>query len=257
MVNPERLMEDIRRLARDAGQAILRYYGSSDTRQAVAWKDNATPLTMADRDAHTVIADGLARLTPEIPVLSEEGDIPAYEDRRDWTRFWLVDPLDGTKEFTKGIGEFTVNIALIENGAPTAGVIYAPVLDLMYWARSGAGTWRQDSGASAERVYSGERPATGGRIIVQSRSHPSAELEAYLATMRVEQRISLGSSLKFCWVADGRADLYPRFGPTMEWDVAAGDCIYRESARDAGERRQTPFTYNKRELRNGSFVLGA
>ena len=256
MVSAERLIEDVRQLARDAGQAILRYYGSSDTRQAVAWKENASPLTMADRDAHTVIADGLARLTPEIPVLSEEGDIPDYEARRGWTRFWLVDPLDGTKEFTKGIGEFTVNIALVENGAPTAGVIYAPVLDLMYWARAGAGTWRQDDGARSERVYSATRPAAAGRIIVQSRSHPSAELEAYLATIRVEQRIPLGSSLKFCWVADGRADLYPRFGPTMEWDVAAGDCIYRESAPD-GERRQTAFTYNKRELRNGSFVLGA
>ncbi|HEX6809138.1 MAG TPA: 3'(2'),5'-bisphosphate nucleotidase CysQ [Gemmatimonadaceae bacterium] len=257
MVNGEQLIEDICQLARDAGQAILRYYGSSDTRQAVAWKENATPLTMADRDAHAVIADGLRRLTPDIPVLSEEGDIPEYDARREWTRFWLVDPLDGTKEFTKGIGEFTVNIALIENGESTVGVIYAPVLDLMYWARAGAGTWRQESGATAERVYSGERPTTGGRIIAQSRSHPSAELESYLATIQVAERISLGSSLKFCWVADGRADVYPRFGPTMEWDVAAGDCIYRESVRDGHERRQTPFTYNKRELRNGSFVLGA
>ncbi len=257
MVNGERLIEDICQLARDAGQAILRYYGSSGTRQAVAWKENATPLTMADRDAHAVIADGLRRLTPDIPVLSEEGDIPEYDLRREWTRFWLVDPLDGTKEFTKGIGEFTVNIALIENGESTVGVIYAPVLDLMYWARSGAGTWRQESGAKAERVYSGERPTTGGRIIAQSRSHPSAELESYLATIQVAERLSLGSSLKFCWVADGRADLYPRFGPAMEWDVAAGDCIYRESVRDGQERRQTPFTYNKRELRNGSFVLGA
>src|SRR6185437_600862 len=156
--------------------------------------------------------------------------------------------VDGTKEFT-------VNIALIEDGAPTMGVVFAPVLDLMYWARSGAGTWREGAGAGPERVYSAERTATAGRIVVQSRSHPSAELEAYLATIRVEQRISLGSSLKFCWVADGRADMYPRFGPTMEWDVAAGDCVYRESARNG--RRQTPFTYNKRDIRNGSFVLGA
>jgi len=255
MVSSERLLGDVRRLARDAGQAILGYYGDRDTRQAVAWKENATPLTLADRAAHTVIADGLAGLTPDIPVLSEEGEIPPYEARRGWRRFWLVDPLDGTKEFTKGIGEFTVNIALIEDGAPTLGVVFAPVLDLLYWARSGAGTWRETAGAAAERVYSGERPATGGRVIVQSRSHPSAELEAYLATIQVTDRISLGSSLKFCWVADGRADLYPRFGPTMEWDVAAGDCVYRESARVG--RRETAFTYNKQDLRNGSFVLGA
>jgi len=254
MVSTERLIQDIRLLARDAGRAILRHYGSSETRQAVAWKENATPLTQADRDAHAVIADGLASIAPDVPMVSEEGDIPEYEERRDWKRFWLVDPLDGTKEFTKGIGEFTVNIALIESGAPTMGVVFAPAIDLLYWARAGMGTWREEDGAKAERVFSGERPASGGRIIVQSRSHPSAELEAYLATIQVEQRIPLGSSLKFCWVADGRADLYPRFGPTMEWDVAAGDSIYRESARTG--RRQTSFTYNKRELRNGSFVLG-
>lgn len=254
MVSPERLIQDIRLLARDAGRAILRHYGSSETRQAVAWKENATPLTQADRDAHAVIADGLASIAPDVPMVSEEGDIPEYEERRDWKRFWLVDPLDGTKEFTKGIGEFTVNIALIESGTPTMGVVFAPAIDLLYWARAGAGTWREEDGAKAERVFSGERPASGGRIIVQSRSHPSAELEAYLATIQVEQRIPLGSSLKFCWVADGRADLYPRFGPTMEWDVAAGDSIYRESVRTG--RRQTSFTYNKRELRNGSFVLG-
>jgi len=254
MVKAQLLIEDVRLLARDAGRAILRYYGSSDTRKAVAWKENDSPLTQADRDAHAVIADGLSRLAPDIPVLSEEGEIPAYDDRRDWKRFWLVDPLDGTKEFTKGIGEFTVNIALIEDGAPVMGVVFAPVLDLLYWARAGAGSWREEGGGKAERVFSGERPSTGGRIIVQSRSHPSQELETYLGTIQVERRISLGSSLKFCWVADGRADVYPRFGPTMEWDVAAGDSIYRESARSG--RRQTPFTYNKRELRNGSFVLG-
>lgn len=254
MVNAERLIQDIRLLARDAGRAILRHYGSSETRQAVAWKENNSPLTQADRDAHTVIADGLALVAPDIPVLSEEGEIPEYEERRAWKRFWLVDPLDGTKEFTKGLGEFTVNIALIEDGAPTMGVVFAPAIDLLYWARSGAGTWREQDSAKAERVFSGERPSPNGRIIVQSRSHPSAELEAYLATVQVEQRIPLGSSLKFCWVADGRADLYPRFGPTMEWDVAAGDSIYRESARDG--KRQTSFTYNKRELRNDSFVLG-
>ncbi|HEY7896311.1 MAG TPA: 3'(2'),5'-bisphosphate nucleotidase CysQ [Gemmatimonadaceae bacterium] len=254
MVSADRLIQDIRLLARDAGRAILRHYGSSETRQAVAWKENATPLTQADRDAHAVIADGLASVAPDVPMVSEEGDIPEYEERRDWNRFWLVDPLDGTKEFTKGIGEFTVNIALIEGGAPTMGVVFAPAIDLLYWARAGAGTWREEGGAKAERVFSGERPASGGRIIVQSRSHPSAELEAYLATIQVEQRIPLGSSLKFCWVADGRADLYPRFGPTMEWDVAAGDSVYRESARSG--QRQTSFTYNKRELRNGSFVLG-
>ncbi|HKV49926.1 MAG TPA: 3'(2'),5'-bisphosphate nucleotidase CysQ [Gemmatimonadaceae bacterium] len=254
MVSAERLIQDIRLLARDAGRAILSHYGSSETRQAVAWKENATPLTQADRDAHSVIADGLASIAPDVPMVSEEGDIPEYEERRDWKRFWLVDPLDGTKEFTKGIGEFTVNIALIEGGAPTMGVVFAPAIDLLYSARAGAGTWREEGGANAERVFSGERRASNGRIIVQSRSHPSAELEAYLATIQVDHRIPLGSSLKFCWVADGRADLYPRFGPTMEWDVAAGDSIYRESGRSGP--RPTSFTYNKRELRNGSFVLG-
>ena len=248
------LAADLKSLARAAGEATLRHYGSPETRAAVAWKGDAGPVTQADRDAHGVIVAGLPDIAPGVPVLSEEGEIPPYEARRHWTRFWLVDPLDGTKEFTNGVGEFTVNIALIDNGAPVLGVVFAPVLDLLYFAAAGGGTWRETGGAPPERVFSRERRENDGYVVVESRSHPSAELETFLSTIPVAERVKAGSSLKFCWLADGRADVYPRLGPTMEWDVAAGDIVYRESARHG--RHASPFVYNKPDLRNPSFILG-
>ena len=165
-----------------------------------------------------------------------------------------MDPLDGTKEFIKRRAEFTVNVALIENGEPVLGVVGAPALDLVYWAVKGGGAWREDKGAAAERINS-DAPAPGVPLtVVESLSHPSQELEEYLKTIPVGRRVKAGSSLKFCLVAEGKADVYPRLGPTMEWDVAAGDCVYRQSGRD-GER-PSPLTYNKPDLRNPSFVIG-
>jgi 3'(2'), 5'-bisphosphate nucleotidase len=187
-------------------------------------------------------------------VVSEEAEAARFEHRRGWRRFWLVDPLDGTKEFIKRRAEFTVNVALIEDGEPVFGVVLAPALDLLYWAVKGGGSWREAKGETAERIYSAASPAGTPLTVVESLSHPSAELEEYLRTIPVARRVKAGSSLKFCWVAEGRADIYPRLGPTMEWDVAAGDCIYRQSGRD-GER-PSPLTYNKPDLRNPSFVVG-
>jgi 3'(2'), 5'-bisphosphate nucleotidase len=143
---------------------------------------------------------------------------------------------------------------LIENGEPVLGVVLAPALDLLYWAVKGEGAWKEERGGVPERIYS--RPAAPGTplTVVESLSHPSDELEQYLKTIPVARRVKAGSSLKFCWVAEGRADVYPRLGPTMEWDVAAGDCVYRQSGSE-GER-QSPLTYNKPDLRNTSFVIG-
>jgi 3'(2'), 5'-bisphosphate nucleotidase len=240
-------------LVREAGRATMVYYDgtvAADVRE----KDDRSPVTLADEVAHGILLDGLRRLDPATPVVSEEAEAAAFETRRGWRRFWLVDPLDGTKEFIKRRAEFTVNVALVENGEPVLGVVQAPALDLLYWAVKGGGAWREEKGGAAERIYS-SAPAPGTPLtIVESLSHPSPELEEYLQTIPVAQRVKAGSSLKFCWVAEGRADLYPRLGPTMEWDVAAGDCVYRQSGR--GGERPSPLTYNKPDLRNTSFVIG-
>jgi 3'(2'), 5'-bisphosphate nucleotidase len=240
-------------LAREAGRATMTYYdGATDA--GVREKDDRSPVTLADEVAHGILVDGLRRLDPGTPVVSEEAEAASFETRRAWRRFWLVDPLDGTKEFIKRRAEFTVNVALIESGEPVFGVVLAPALDLLYWAVKGGGAWREQQGGPSERIYS--RAAAPGTplTVVESLSHPSPELEEYLRTLPVARRVKAGSSLKFCWVAEGRADIYPRLGPTMEWDVAAGDCVYRQSGRD-GER-PSPLVYNKPDLRNPSFVIG-
>jgi 3'(2'), 5'-bisphosphate nucleotidase len=230
----------------------MTYYDAPATE--VREKDDKSPVTAADEAAHAILVEGLQRLDPATPVISEESAAESYEARRGWRRFWLVDPLDGTKEFIKRRAEFTVNVALVEDGEPVFGVVLAPALDLLYWAQKGEGAWRENKGGSPERIYS-TAPAPGTPLtVVESLSHPSPELEEYLQTIPVARRVKAGSSLKFCWVADGRADIYPRLGPTMEWDVAAGDCVYRQSGRD-GER-SSPLTYNKPDLRNPSFVIG-
>ena len=240
-------------LAREAGRATMTYYNGAAA-VAVREKDDSSPVTLADEVAHGLLVDGLRGLDPATPVVSEEAEAASFETRRGWRRFWLVDPLDGTKEFIKHRAEFTVNVALIENGEPVLGVVLAPALDLLYWAVKGEGAWREEKARPAERIYSNSPTPGKPLTVVESLSHPSPELEEYLHTIPVARRVKAGSSLKFCWVAEGRADIYPRLGPTMEWDVAAGDCIYRQSGRD-GER-PSPLTYNKPDLRNTSFVIG-
>ena len=240
-------------LAREAGRATMTYYDGA-VAAGVREKEDKSPVTLADEVAHGILLDGLGRLDPDTPVVSEEAEAAPFETRRAWRRFWLVDPLDGTKEFIKRRAEFTVNVALIEDGEPVFGVVLAPALGLLYWAVKGGGAWREESGEAPARIYS-TAPASGTPLtVVESLSHPSPELEEYLRTIPVARRVKAGSSLKFCWVADGRADVYPRLGPTMEWDVAAGDCIYRQSGRE-GER-PSPLTYNKPDLRNASFIIG-
>lgn len=238
-------------IAREAGNAILEYYAGDAQMTA---KSDGSPLTLADTAAEAVILDALRDWNAEIPVISEETAAAPYEERRHWQSFWLVDPLDGTKEFLNRNGEFTVNIALVQNGEPVLGVVYAPALDLMYTGGKGLGSWKVAGGQPGVRIAH-ESPPTGGPfVVIESRSHGSPELEEYLRTIDVARRVQLGSSLKFCKVAEGAADLYPRLGPTMEWDVAAGDCVYR-NASIHGEHA-SPLTYNKPDLRNGPFVLG-
>ncbi len=246
------LLKQVSDIARRAGQEILAVYSSGTF--ATTRKSDDSPLTLADTRAHRAISSALQALTPEVPVLSEEGASVDWAVRAAWPRHWLVDPLDGTKEFLHQNDEFTVNVALVVGDAPVLGVVYAPALELLYSAGSGLGAWKEQRGTGAVRVQSGPRPAGTALVVAESRSHPSAELEAYLKTIRVERRIQVGSSLKFCWVAEGKADIYPRFGTTMEWDTAAGDCVYRHSGRE-GERF-SPLRYNTPSLRNDHFVVG-
>jgi 3'(2'), 5'-bisphosphate nucleotidase len=250
-------LDRLGRIAREAGaeiQHVRQVLQSQQVAQVHDVKADGSPVTEADRAAHRVILAALAAWNPDIPAISEEDVIPSYDIRRSWRQFWLIDPLDGTREFLGPTGEYTVNIALVEHDAPVMGVVYAPALDLLYLGGRGFGAWKQEGAAAPERVFSSP-PAPGAPLVVaESRSHPSAELEAFLATVPVSRRVQAGSSLKFCWVAEGRADIYPRFGRTMEWDTAAGDCVYRQSGRN-GER-SSPLRYNTTALAHERFVIG-
>jgi len=239
-------------VARMAGREIMRHYGTT-----AAWrqKADASPVSIADVAAQRVIVEALTASDSTIPIVAEESTLAPAALRATWRRYWLVDPLDGTKEFLARNGEFTVNIALIDEGAPVLGVVLAPAFDLIYYAGRGLGAWRQRGASRPERISSGRWRVGQPVRVVESRSHPSPELEAFLASIPVTERVRLGSSLKFCRVAEGSADLYPRFGPMMEWDVAAGDCVYRNSAA-VGER-PSPLRYNSTDLRVAGFVVGS
>lgn len=239
--------------AREAGKAIMEYYQED---VEIDRKEDNSPLTKADLASHHIILNALEEIDPDTPVISEESGVPDYQIRKGWPSFWIVDPLDGTKEFIKKNGEFTVNIALIEQGEPILGVVYIPAKELTYYALKGEGSFKQQDGAEPERIHSEKADTSKPVTVIQSRSHGSDDLEAKLAGkgIRMGQTISAGSSLKFCLVAEGKADIYPRMGPTMEWDVAAGDCVYRNSAREG--QHASPLTYNKPDLKNGGFIIG-
>lgn len=241
------------KLAKKAGVKILEFY--TDDMQITSKKDDS-PLTKADLAAHHIIVDGLQALTPDIPIISEESGVPDYEERKNWDKFWIVDPLDGTKEFIKRNGEFTVNIALIEDGEPILGVVYTPAMDLLYYAEKGIGAFKQVGDNDPEQIFSKRADKSQQLSLIESRSHGSQELEDYLKkeNLNIIERVKSGSSLKICLVAEGKADFYPRLAPTMEWDVAAGDCVYRNSARKG--THPSELQYNKENLLNNSFVLG-
>lgn len=245
------LREGVIALARDAAAAILEVYeGAFDVER----KADASPLTAADLAAHRRIVAGLARLTPEIPVLSEEAaeETPAAE-RRAWDRLWLVDPLDGTREFVKHNGEFTVNIALIEDGEPVFGVIQAPVGGALWHGEAGRGAFRRDG--DEERAIRVRAPATTPLRVAASRSHRDPRTEALMARIGDTETIARGSSLKFCLLAEGGMDVYPRFGPTSEWDTAAGQCVLEAAGGRVIDPKGRPLRYNQRDtILNGDFL---
>jgi 3'(2'), 5'-bisphosphate nucleotidase len=244
------MLDDIGRLAVDAGRAILEIYR---TDFSVDHKADRSPLTLADTRSHQIIAEGLQAAYPDIPVLSEEGKSIPYGMRKDWDRFWLVDPLDGTKEFIKRNDDFTVNIALICDQMPAMGVVYVPALDDLYLADVQKGCYRNFRSCKTRLKIPLKMPVMALRI-VKSRSHPSAELEAYIMRLPPSESIQRGSSLKFCAVASGEAELYPRLGPTWEWDTAAGHAVVLAAGGVVVDLEGNTVRYNKESLLNGPFL---
>ena len=210
-------------IAYQAGERILEIY--HDEEFIIEHKDDRTPLTQADLAAHRTIVAGLSSLTPEVPILSEESSGIPYQTRQ---RYWLVDPLDGTKEFIKRNGEFTVNIALIENGQPVLGVIVVPVTGLCYYASRDHGAWKKTPDSTPGRIRV-RKVDSSHIVVVGSRSHGSERMQQFLENLGRHELMSMGSSLKFCLVAEGKADIYPRLGLTSEWDTAAAQCIVEEA----------------------------
>ena len=258
MTMPEKIdIDQILTIAEKAGKATLEIY---DQEFSVEEKDDHSPLTEADKKSNEIILDGLIRQYPDIPYISEETKQTPYEDRREWNHFWLIDPLDGTKEFIKKNGEFTINIALIENQIPVLGVIYVPVKDVFYYAQKGKGSCKIEKGASAQTICAMTETNKEKLVVVGSRSHGGDTLNEYLKKKREEygevELISSGSSLKFCLVAEGKADIYPRTGPTYEWDTAAGHAIVLESGKAVYDFESgQPLLYNKENLLNGWFIV--
>ena len=240
-------------LARAAGERILEVYNSSDF--AISEKEDASPLTAADLASHETIIQGLRELTPDIPILSEESAAVELAERASWQRFWLVDPLDGTKEFIKRNGEFTVNIALIDQHVPILGVVYVPVQQSCYYALAGQGAFLQQAGQTPQPIKV-TTPCTTPVRVVGSRSHAGPHLQAFIDQLGAHELVSIGSSLKLCLVAAGQADIYPRLGPTSEWDTAAAQCVVEQAGGQvltvSGER----LLYNTKEsLLNPHFLV--
>lgn len=248
-------ISELEPIARAAGDIIMAIYSQPFT---VEYKGDESPLTAADKGAHEVIVQALAGLTPDIPVLSEESGPEVMGLRHGWSRYWLVDPLDGTKEFVSRNGEFTVNIALIEDGKPLWGLVYAPVLDRLWYGGKGMGAWRVADG-KREAIQTLPHQEGAPWRVVGSRNHLSRETLDYLARFGDIERgeielVSMGSSLKFCIIAEGGAELYPRLAPTCEWDTAAAQAVLEGAGGSVTRLDGSPLAYNKPDILNPWFV---
>ena len=272
------LLDAVRRIAREAGAAIVAVERAHRAGDAAALdlraKGDASPVTAADLTAHRIIVDALRRLTPDVPVLSEEAADVAWETRQVWHRFWLVDPLDGTREFLSGNGEYTVNIALVEGHAPLLGVVLAPASGLEYSGITGVGAWRArvgdarpepirtagrmadaDADGAADTAADADDAVHAPLRVVGSRSHRGASLDALLSRLGPHAFVPMGSSLKFCVLAEGGADVYPRLGPTSEWDTAAGHAVLLGAGGRVLQLDGAPLGYNRKpDLLNPDFV---
>jgi 3'(2'), 5'-bisphosphate nucleotidase len=248
------LIEPVVALAQAAGKSILEIYEAGFS---ITDKEDHTPLTDADLAAHNTITDGLKLLTPEIPILSEESESIPFEERQQWHTYWLIDPLDGTREFIKRNGEFTVNIALIKNHEPILGVIQVPVNGILYYAWRQGGAWKRLPEQGAQQIHT-RLPSEEQLVVAGSRSHQSEIITGFLEKIGSHRIFPMGSSLKSCLVAEGQADLYPRLGPTSEWDTAAAQCVVEEAGGQLTDTAMKPLRYNTKDslLNPHFFVFG-
>ncbi|WP_320176339.1 3'(2'),5'-bisphosphate nucleotidase CysQ [Maridesulfovibrio sp.] len=250
----EEIINNLSCIAREAGAAIMNVRSKGFD---VKNKEDKSPVTAADLASNEVISKRLTALYPDIPILSEEGVKIPFEERRNWDQFFLIDPLDGTKEFIKDNGEFCVCIALMRNNRPILGVVYAPTQDALYTGSTETGAQVSRNGEPPVAISTHPPAENEGLIVVGSRSHPAPELEEYLETLNVKRMTPAGSAIKFCLVAEGKAHLYPRFNPTMEWDTAAGQAIVESAGGSMFGLDGKEFPYNKENLRNAGFIVKA
>jgi 3'(2'), 5'-bisphosphate nucleotidase len=244
-------IEDIKDIAIKASVEVMKIY---NTDFEVEYKEDSSPLTLADKKANDIICSTLQKLYPNIPILSEENKLVDYDTRKDWEYFWCIDPIDGTKEFVKKNGEFTINIALIFKDTPVLGVVYAPVIDKMYYAKKDCGAFCNDTKLPI-KINNNQKEKM---FVVTSHTFSGGDTKKYIDSLDTKevQTVSIGSSLKLCLVAEGTADIYPRLGPTSEWDTAAADAIVRESGKMVYQYdNNQPFIYNKKNLLNPFFIV--
>lgn len=241
------LVPEVLAIAADAGEKIMAFYRQD---YEVTQKQDDSPLTEADMASHHCIVDGLRSLAPKLAILSEEEEVP-WEERRDWEAFWLVDPIDGTKDFIKQTGEFTVNIALIEHGVPVMGVVTVPAQGIEYWGTRSSGAFRRQEGETV-RLQVVEPPAE--KRVVASKNHMNAETEAFIDSLGAHCLVQAGSSLKFCRIAEGEADIYPRVGPTCEWDTGAAQAVLEAAGGQVLTFDGDPLRYGKESVYNPHFV---
>lgn len=257
--NHHQYLNDVISIAKAAGEAIMKIYATDFN---IERKSDNSPLTEADLAAHHVIVARLSQLTPDMPVLSEESEHIDARVRSQWQQYWLIDPLDGTREFVKRNGEFTVNIALIDDHTSVLGVVYAPVTGLLYFAAKGQGAYKQVRNQQAVKIYARQLDIKKV-VIAGSRSHSDHHFQRFLHNLHVAtgitpELISMGSSLKICLVAEGIADVYPRLGPTFEWDTAAAHCILQEAGGDIIDVTGNTLCYNnKQSLLNPDFFASS
>lgn len=255
--NLKNLIGSTLELSREAGDKILEVYSDSDSCEVME-KDDRTPLTTADLEAHRIIVAGLESRHRDVPVLSEESSTISYSERHEWETYWLVDPLDGTREFIARNGEFSVNIALIHKGEPVLGVVYAPVLRTAYYAARGFGAWKQQDENPPTEIHTRVAPEENV-VVARSRSPVTGPMmKRFLEKLGDHKEVAMGSALKSCLVAEGAADVYARLGPTSEWDTGAAQCIVEEAGGHVTDLRMQDLRYNTREslINPHFFVFG-